>query len=179
MSARDFKGATDLVAHTLKGEGFDASEDGTGRGTPIVPVAFAIQERAVSENPNAGPDGMGVKGDGSAYTLEARQQQQAVAFDLVQITSAVNRSIPRPVCPTMSKASDLHAIMPWAVRRLTPEECEALQGFPRGYTDIPWRKKPTSPDGPRYKALGNSWATNCAEWIGERMTEVDAWTLQQ
>lgn len=46
-----------LIAHALRAEGFDASEDGTGRGTPIVPVA--IQERAVSENPNAGPDGKG------------------------------------------------------------------------------------------------------------------------
>jgi DNA (cytosine-5)-methyltransferase 1 len=60
---------------------------------------------------------------------------------------------------------------PIAVRRLTVEECEFLQGFPRGYTQIPWRKKPPGecPDGPRYKALGNSWAVPCARWIGERI----------
>ena len=58
------------------------------------------------------------------------------------------------------------------VRRLTPEECEALQGFPRGYTNIPWRGKPESPDGPRYKALGNSMAVPCMVWIGERINEV-------
>jgi DNA (cytosine-5)-methyltransferase 1 len=58
------------------------------------------------------------------------------------------------------------------VRRLTVEECEFLQGFPRGYSKIPWRKKPASecPDGPRYKALGNSWAVPVVRWIGERIS---------
>ena len=60
----------------------------------------------------------------------------------------------------------------YAVRRLTPECCEFLQGFPRGYTNIPWRKQPTSPDGPRYKALGNSMCTNVMLWIGRRIEEV-------
>jgi len=60
---------------------------------------------------------------------------------------------------------------PFAVRRLTVEECELLQGFPRGYSKIPWRKKPASecPDGPRYKALGNSWAVPVVRWIGARI----------
>ena len=56
------------------------------------------------------------------------------------------------------------------VRRLTPVECERLQGFPDGYTNIPWRNKPESPDGPRYKALGNSMAVPVMRWIGERMS---------
>jgi len=55
------------------------------------------------------------------------------------------------------------------VRRLTPRECERLQGFPDDYTAIPWRGKAETPDGPRYKALGNSMAVNCMEWIGERI----------
>lgn len=55
------------------------------------------------------------------------------------------------------------------VRRLTPVECERLQGFPDGYTNIPWRKKEESPDGPRYKALGNSWAVPVVRWIGQRI----------
>lgn len=57
------------------------------------------------------------------------------------------------------------------VRRLTPVECERLQGFPDGYTAIPWRKKPAEecPDGPRYKALGNSWAVPVVRWIGSRI----------
>jgi DNA (cytosine-5)-methyltransferase 1 len=57
------------------------------------------------------------------------------------------------------------------VRRLTPVECERLQGFPDGYTNIPWRKKPEAPDGPRYKALGNSWAVPNVHWIGKRIQE--------
>lgn len=62
-----------------------------------------------------------------------------------------------------------------AVRRLTPKECERLQGFPDDYTRISWNGKSPDkcPDGPRYKALGNSMATNCMEWIGRRITEID------
>ena len=57
------------------------------------------------------------------------------------------------------------------VRRLTPRECERLQGFPDDWTMIPWRKKAADecPDGPRYKALGNSMAVNVMAWIGERI----------
>jgi DNA (cytosine-5)-methyltransferase 1 len=57
------------------------------------------------------------------------------------------------------------------VRRLTPVECERLQGFPDNYTNIPWRKKPEAPDGPRYKALGNSWAVPNVRWIGQRIAD--------
>ena len=63
---------------------------------------------------------------------------------------------------------------PWAVRRLTPTECEKLMGFPDGYTDVPVGNR-RSADGPRYKMLGNSWAVNVVDWIAERITEVDAW----
>ena len=57
------------------------------------------------------------------------------------------------------------------VRRLTPRECERLQGFPDDYTQIPFRNKPAA-DGPRYKALGNSMAVNVMAWIGGRIREV-------
>ena len=59
------------------------------------------------------------------------------------------------------------------VRRLTPVECERLQGFPDEYTNIPWRNKLEAPDGPRYKALGNSIAVPCMRWLGERLQMVD------
>ena len=64
---------------------------------------------------------------------------------------------------------------PLAVRRLTPLECERLMGFPENYTRIPYRNKPADqcPDGLRYKALGNSWAVNVAEWIGQRIAMVE------
>lgn len=55
------------------------------------------------------------------------------------------------------------------VRRLTPIEAERLQGFPDGYTDIPWAGKETSPDSRRYKALGNSMAVPVMQWIGQRI----------
>ena len=58
-----------------------------------------------------------------------------------------------------------------AVRRLTPIECERLQGFPDNYSNIPWRKAAESPDGPRYKALGNSWAVPVVAWIGQRIQD--------
>ena len=63
-----------------------------------------------------------------------------------------------------------------AVRRLTPMECERLQGFPDGWTRIPYRGKPAEecPDGPRYKAIGNSMAVPVMRWIGERIAMVDA-----
>ena len=58
------------------------------------------------------------------------------------------------------------------VRRLTPVECERLQGFSDNYTNIPWRKSAESPDGPRYKALGNSMAVPVMRWIGQRIQKV-------
>ena len=103
------------------------------------PAVYAIQAGALRVNPASGPGGVGVQAD-HAYTLEARAEVQAVQ-------SAMQ------------------------VRRLTPSEAEKLQGFPDGYTAIPWRKKPASecPDGPRYKALGNSWAVPNVRWIGQRI----------
>ena len=63
------------------------------------------------------------------------------------------------------------------VRRLTPVECERLQGFPDNWTRIAYRNKPPElcPDGPRYKAIGNSWAVPVVRWIGEKIKEVDQW----
>ena len=75
------------------------------------------------------------------------------------------------VFPTLFKA-DIHCVaQSMAVRRLTPIECERLQGFPDGYTNIHWRKASESPAGQRYKALGNSWAVPVVRWIGQRIQE--------
>jgi site-specific DNA-cytosine methylase len=67
-----------------------------------------------------------------------------------------------------------------AVRRLTPKECERLQGFPDNHTLIPWRGKPAEqcPDGPRYKALGNSMAVPCMAWIGSRIAAQESEPLR-
>nr|WP_276557548.1 DNA cytosine methyltransferase [Prosthecomicrobium hirschii] len=71
---------------------------------------------------------------------------------------SVNTSSPQDQCVMTASA----------VRRLTPLEAERLQGFPDGYTAIPYRGKPAA-DGPRYKALGNSMAVNVMRWIGRRI----------
>jgi DNA (cytosine-5)-methyltransferase 1 len=73
-------------------------------------------------------------------------------------------------------AGDRHAVQSdMQVRRLTPTECERLQGFPDNYTQIPYRNKPAEscPDGPRYKAMGNSMAVPVMRWIGERINMVN------
>ena len=71
---------------------------------------------------------------------------------------------------------DRHAVSDgFQVRRITPLECERLQGFPDYHTRIPWRGKPAAdcPDGPRYKAVGNSMAVPVMRWIGERIEQVN------
>jgi DNA (cytosine-5)-methyltransferase 1 len=175
---------------------------------PVVPqeqgalVPVAIQERAVSENPAAGPDGAGVRQDGAAYTLEARTVPQAVAFRTAGDGAVYEEG---DVTAPLTTGTDPNAqiiAQRWRVRRLTPRECERLQGFPDDFTRIPrakgmWRRVDDAedlddlracgmplklegnawfvkdPDGPRYKALGNSMAVNCMEWIGGRIAEVD------
>jgi DNA (cytosine-5)-methyltransferase 1 len=74
-------------------------------------------------------------------------------------------------------ANQTPAIAGSAVRRLTPRECERLQGFPDDYTAVPYRGKPAA-DGPRYKALGNSMAVPVMRWIGERIQAVEALELR-
>jgi DNA (cytosine-5)-methyltransferase 1 len=76
---------------------------------------------------------------------------------------------------TLKTVGEPQALFPGngTVRRLTPLECERLQGFPDGYTDIPYRGKPHAPDSARYKALGNSMAVPVMRWIGEGISLVD------
>jgi DNA (cytosine-5)-methyltransferase 1 len=74
---------------------------------------------------------------------------------------------------TLSTLQDQHLFYDTKVRRLTPIECERLQGFPDGYTNVPWRKKDLSPDSLRYKALGNSMAVPVMQWIGERINNIN------
>jgi len=78
---------------------------------------------------------------------------------------------------TLRKGGSQHGVLtPMAVRRLTPVECERLQGFPDNWSRISWKGKPEENcvDGPRYKACGNSMAVPVMRWIGERIAAVDA-----
>lgn len=157
------------VAHTLRGEGFDASEDGTGRGTPLVPISFSGQMSVPQVDFN-------VNG-----TLQAKNPA-AIAFQergrdggrALEIGGEVAYAMTAP--SGGGRAQERNVMQGAAVRRLMPTECEALQGFARGYTAIPWRGKTADlcPDGPRYKAIGNSWAIPPARWIGQRIAMVDA-----
>lgn len=93
-----------------------------------------------------------------------------LAFDTYNhLTSDVSQTLQRGTSTDQIGAASIGM----AVRRLTPRECERLQGFPDGYTDVTYRKKPAS-DGPRYKALGNSMAVPVMAWIGKRIAEVEA-----
>lgn len=285
----DFDCDGGLVTHSLRGEGFDASEDGTGRGTPLVVhgtqdpctdehLAFALGRNSEQENVVAfsAKDYGGDASNDLSPTLRAMTHsgshangggQVAVAFaenSRAEIrleggagsrTGALTSGGGKPgqgvpcvavaphdlsygipgnwigrapenggnaIEPMLNKApcltaADRHGVaytpnptvgaffagqgakagsiaydehvsstlkssdsgtnrtpsahVGMQVRRLTPVECERLQGFPDGWTAIPWRKKPASecPDGPRYKAIGNSWAVPVVAWIGRRI----------
>lgn len=290
-----------LIAHSLRAEGFDASEDGTGRGTPLVPVyaqeladpitaheqktythegknnfrtrnvmAFSAKDHGADASEDLSPTLRAMPHHGS-HANGGGQMAVAIPFDTTQITSPANYSKPKEgdpcdplaagahppavavsfqpgnikrgagaqpsteVFPTLGAnhgrglsdqdphvayafqpriarngrgdmgevvnaltaeagetgkgdaapcVATVYSIMPqnsgrdyvqqhMAVRRLTPVECERLQGFPDNYTAIPWKKKPAEecPDGPRYKALGNSMAVPVMRWIGIRILE--------
>jgi DNA (cytosine-5)-methyltransferase 1 len=159
------------VAHTLRADGFDASEDGTGRGTPLVPVAF---------NHQAGGSKAMLGTYAERVTALGATQTPAVAFIVNAAESCATASharqfeVARCIDSTGSLASSQGGTVvkqPTGVRRLTPRECERLQGFPDDWTAVPFRGKPMA-DGPRYKMIGNSMAVPVVRWIGRRLMEV-------
>ena len=177
LTAREYKGAlpeadlSTVVAHAIRGEGFDASEDGTGRGTPL--IAFSSKDYGADATEDVSP------------TLRAMGHAESHPNAGGQIAIAQN------------------ILTNWRVRRLTPMECERLQGFPDEYTWVPgagkggWRDldededpdelremgfpvrlkgnvwRVMDPDGPRYKAIGNSMPVNVMRWIGRRIQMVE------
>jgi DNA (cytosine-5)-methyltransferase 1 len=161
----------DDIAGTLRAEGEDRpSRPSHVVGVPLVPVALQ-DVRAMSKAQN----GRGWNDDGTAYTVDTHATQGVA---MVNMQGSKGNAVAQEDGPSFTlnamHGHDVHAIATaMQVRRLTPTECERLQGFPDGYTQIPWRKKPASecPDGPRYKALGNSWAVPVVRWIGRRINE--------
>jgi len=147
-SSQDYE-TTTMVAYSLRAEGFDASEDGTGRGTPLVPCSVTLRNR-----------------DGGA----SAELGDNVAF--APRASSGGGDKPH----LLGFPSSQSGVRVGAVRRLTPRECERLQGFPDDYTAVPYRKKPAA-DGPRYKALGNSMAVPVMNWIGRSIDAamMDVW----
>ena len=219
------------VAHTLRGEGMDASEDGTGRGVPLVPIGFSCKDgggdaledlaptmRAMGHrgsHPNAGGQiAVAFRGFGQDGFAPSEISPPVLASDGGGVGPPVvfesrfvrnGRGAPGVIAPPLKAQSggsgrgDGAPLLAtsFAVRRLTARECERLQGFPDDYTLIPnYRRKlradeveemaaylgipleqarrlGATPDGPRYKAIGNSMATPVMAWIGSRIQFVD------
>ncbi len=221
------------VSHTLKGEGFDGSEDGTGRGVPVVAfgggntsgnidvaacltakgqrIDFEVETFAVhgTQDPdtncelahtlgrNNGQENACIafsyKDNGAdatvdmAPTLRAGNhntshansgQPPAIAFQPGNLSRGAGPAPSDQIFPTLKadhgrgrSDQDPHVVFGPQVRRLTPIECERLQGFTDNHTLIGWRGKDAAecPDGPRYKAIGNSMAVPVMRWIGERI----------
>lgn len=173
--------AAENVSPTLRPGGHSKSH--ANGGVPPA-VAYAIQGAAGRENPKSGPDGVGVRDDGAAYTLEARSEVQSVVTLTVrgrgdhrnlEINSegAANAILtPNGGRDGMGVGAVAIPAQDWAVRRLTPRECDRLQGFEDDYTLVPFGKGMAA-DSRRYKALGNSMSVNTMRWLGTRIQMVD------
>jgi len=190
------------VTHTLTRR-YDSTEDGTGRGVPLVTSTVTSKWATGSGGP-AGNECQNLvvgparstystpaighiveddvastvtrnTGAGGETQNPAFVMSPAIAFEpgiAARIGGASRFSV--EIAPTLrSDAGDNQVAIAttYAVRRLTPRECERLQGFPDDWTAIPYRGKPAA-DGPRYKAIGNSMAVPVMRWIGQR---IKAW----
>lgn len=193
------KDAHITVVHSLRADGFDASEDGTGWGTPLVPECSPALKSRDYKGPSSDGDGdgapllpvafqprigrnghssdmveSGVVNALSSQATGASDAAPCVAFsqntrdEVREIGGKIAGALPAQ--PGMKQQTYL--MQEYAVRRLTPTECERLQGFPDGWTAITYRGKPAA-DGPRYRALGNSMAVPVVRWIGERIKLVE------
>lgn len=193
------------VAHTLRADGFDASEDGTGRGTPLVPVLPFDTTQITSVTNGSSPR----LGD-PCHPLCAGAHPPAIAFDCkaggdtslsigevpgtlraahggghaaVAYTTKLHNTASnnagklfreRTTC--LDANSPAPALLtPTQVRRLTPRECERLQGAIDDWTLVPNAKGKPMADGPRYKMLGNSFAVPVIHWIGRRIQIAHTW----
>lgn len=154
---------------------------------------YPISEQIATRDKKLGRGtGLGVGADGDpAFTLLANHPHMVAAgggSDPIAMGDLnAHTAICRNICPTLKCGGDGAMVVseigdkpagvnPMLVRRLTPLECERLQGFPDGHTLIAWKGKPAEecPDGPRYKAIGNSMAVPVMRWIGRRIAAVDA-----
>ena len=147
MKARDYKDATDLVAYSIredaKANTFSATE---------IDVSNAIQALVPSVQSH----------HAQTFITESKVVHGTQDPCVSDIAFAQGRNNGGENVLFQNASS--------AVRRLTPTECERLQGFKDGHTNIPWRGKPESPDGLRYKALGNSMAVPVMFWVGKRIS---------
>lgn len=161
------------------------SENGTDRAIGVdkspplkttTPI-YCLAENSIGRKPESGPDGSGVSQD-TSFTLNATGVHGVVyPIDTMNSIGRQDGSngtgIGSAGAPsyTLTRGHSHAVATASAVRKLLPVECERLQGFPDGWTQIPYRGKPAEqcPDAPRYKALGNSWCVPVVRWIGHRI----------
>ena len=163
--------ASGKVAHSLRGESFNAGEDGTIRGTPHggVQMAIAFERRFVRTS--GGQPSVNLQPCLRADT-NTGDGAPCVAFggEIARTLSARHDS-----SPCADPGMDVVA-QGMQVRRLTPRECERLQALPDDWAKIPWRGKPAAdcPDGPRYKGIGNGQTVNVMRWLAQRIKKAIA-----
>jgi DNA (cytosine-5)-methyltransferase 1 len=136
--------------------------------TSVTPgVAYSIQGNMIGRSDTAGPQGTGVNEEISFTLNTTNRHCMAQPIGSSKISGALRAN---PGSGWRSDGTPVEAVVihNTAVRKLTPIECERLQGFPDDYTNI----KPKCPDGPRYKAMGNSMAVPVMRWIGQRIESV-------
>jgi len=159
-----------LVAHSLSTQCRCATEDGTGRGAPL--IAFSAKDHGADAQEGAAPT---LRAMGHAGSHANGGGQAAVAYDLRNGTEGDVAMTLQSGGMGEERGRCINAIphvvdvLP-SVRRLLPLECERLMGLPDGYTQLPGRTS----DGPRYKALGNGMAVNCIRWLCQRIDMVEA-----
>jgi DNA (cytosine-5)-methyltransferase 1 len=148
---------------------------GTGGGNVPLVQAFDSYNLSLSDTNQTIKSPVGGTLESLGGVLEAysiREDAGANTFSATPLTVTPALQALRPSVQS-HHAQTFIAEPAMRVRRLTPIECERLQGFPDGFTNIPWRKKDIAPDGLRYKALGNSMAVPCMQWIGDGIDLVD------
>lgn len=145
------------ISHTLKAEGFDGSEDGTGRGIPVIAFGGGNTSGNIDVAACLTAKGHRIDFDVETFAVHGTQDPDT------------NRELAHTLGRNHGQENAISSGM--LVRRLTPVECERLQGFPDNHTLISWRGKVATecPDGPRYRAIGNSMAVPVMRWIGERI----------
>jgi DNA (cytosine-5)-methyltransferase 1 len=161
-SGRDYKARL-----ALRADGFDASEDGTGRGTPLVATFLHVNKGRPAGRKSAHTAMVTLETEAVPTLTTDGHAQSAVAFaqnqrDEVRMMNVAGALASEPGMKQQTYVSTS------AVRRLTPRECCRLQGFPDDYLDITYRGKPAA-DGNKYRALGNSMAVPVMAWIGRRI----------
>jgi DNA (cytosine-5)-methyltransferase 1 len=171
------------IQGTIIGRSENAGPQGTGatEGGPMFTLTKTDIHGVCHQMPGSVAPTIGASGPPYSRTGNERVEAEALAISFTP-GNIVRKAGPNPsteTFPTLSKDSgdqNPHVATPMAVRRLTPVECERLQGFPDNWSRISWKGKPETdcPDAPRYKACGNSMAVPCMRWIGESILNYEA-----